>query len=46
MVVGENEVPTAVKIDVSDTEMHITAYEVDSWTVFDEYTIRKEAGNS
>ncbi len=46
VVVGENEVPTAVKIDVSDTEMHITAYEVDSWTVFDEYTIRKEAGNS
>ena len=46
VVVGENEVPTAVKIDVSDTEMHITAYEMDSWTIFDEYTIRKETGNS
>lgn len=42
VVVGENQVPTAVKIDVTDTEMHITAYEVDTWTVFDEYTIRKE----
>lgn len=41
-VVGGTEAPTAIRIDVTDEEMHIRAYAVDSWTVFDEYTIRKE----
>jgi hypothetical protein len=35
-------VPTALKIDVNQEELHLTAYLMDSWSVYDEYTIRKE----
>lgn len=34
--------PVALRIDLTDTELHLKAYEVDSWTMFDEYTIQKE----
>lgn len=34
--------PTAIRFDVTDTELHLRAYTVDNWTVCDEYTIRKE----
>ena len=39
---GQPEVPTALKIDVTENELHLTTYLVDSWSVYDEYTIRKE----
>lgn len=39
---GQPEVPVAIQIDVSDTELHMKAYLMDSWTLYDEYTIRKE----
>ena len=39
---GQPEVPTALKVDVTENDLHITTYLVDSWTVYDEYTIHKE----
>lgn len=39
---GQPEEPMALRIDLSDTELHLRAYTVDNWTVYDEYTIRKE----
>lgn len=39
---GQPEVPTALKVDVTDNELHLTTYLVDSWTVYDEYTIKKD----
>ena len=39
---GQPEVPVALKIDVKENELHLVAYLVDSWTIYDEYSIRKE----
>lgn len=39
---GQPEAPTAIRIDVTDKELHLRTYLVDSWTLYDEYTIRKE----
>ena len=41
-VQGQPETPVAIRIDVTENELHLTSYLVDSWTVYDEYTIRKE----
>ena len=37
---GQPEVPSAIRIDVTDTELHLRTYLADTWTVYDEYTIR------
>lgn len=42
MYQNKENVPTAIRIDITDTELHLRAYLVDSWTMCDEYTIRKE----
>lgn len=43
LVVQEQpETPMAIRIDITDSELHMTAYLVEDWTVYDEYTIRKE----
>ena len=34
--------PMALRFDVTDTELHMRAYQVDTWSVCDEYTIHKE----
>ena len=39
---GQPETPSAIRIDVTDKELHLRTYLVDSWTLYDEYTIRKE----
>lgn len=39
---GQPDTPMALRFDVTDTELHMRAYLMDSWTVYDEYTIRKE----
>lgn len=39
---GQPGVPSAIRIDVTDSELHLRTYLVDSWAVYDEYTIRKE----
>lgn len=39
---GQPEVPMALRVDITEQELHLRAYLVDSWTVYDEYTIRKE----
>ncbi len=39
---GQPEAPMASKIHVTDTELKLTTYVTDPWSVFDEYTIRKE----
>ena len=39
---GQPEEPMAIRFDVTDSELHLRAYTVDNWTVYDEYTIRKE----
>ena len=39
---GQPGVPSAIRIDITDNELHLRTYLVDSWTVYDEYTIRKE----
>ena len=39
---GQPYTPMALRFDVTDTELRLRAYLVDSWTVYDEYTIRKE----
>ena len=39
---GQPYAPVALRFDVTDTELRLRAYLVDSWTVYDEYTIRKE----
>ena len=39
---GQPEEPMALRIDLTDTDLHLRAYTVDNWTVYDEYTIRKE----
>ena len=41
VVEGQAHVPMALRFDVTDTELHLRAYLVDSWTVYDEYTIQK-----
>ena len=41
VVEGQPHVPMALRFDVTDTELHLRAYLVDSWTVYDEYTIQK-----
>ena len=33
--------PVALRIDVTDTVLHMRAYQVDTWEVIDEYTIQK-----
>ena len=33
--------PMALRFDVTDTELHMRAYQVDTWEVLDEYTIQK-----
>ena len=38
---GQPDTPMAMRIDVTDTELHLTAYLAESWTVYDEYTIQK-----
>jgi hypothetical protein len=42
MFQNQTNAPTAIRIDITDTELHLRAYLVDSWTLCDEYTIRKE----
>ncbi|MCI9306881.1 MAG: metallophosphoesterase family protein [Lachnospiraceae bacterium] len=39
---GQPEAPVAIRIDVTDKELHLQTYLVDTWTLYDEYTIRKE----
>lgn len=39
--VDENE-PIAMRIDITDQELHLRTYLVDTWNLCDEYTIRKE----
>lgn len=39
---GQPYAPMALRFDVTDTELHMRAYLVDNWTIYDEYTIRKE----
>lgn len=39
---GQPDTPVALRFDVTDTELHMRAYLMDGWTVYDEYTIRKE----
>lgn len=39
---GQPETPVAVRIDVTDKELHLRTYLVETWTLYDEYTIRKE----
>lgn len=39
---GQPEVPMALKIDVTENELHLAAYLMDSWTIYDEYTIHKD----
>ncbi len=36
--------PMALRFDVTDTELHMWAYQADTWALLDEYTIRKDAG--
>ena len=38
---GQPEKPMALRIDVTDTQLHLRAYVMDSWTLYDEYTIEK-----
>ena len=38
----EENVPVAIRFDVTNQELHFRTYLMDSWTVCDEYTIRKE----
>ena len=38
---GQPEKPMALRFDVTDTELHLRAYVLDSWTLYDEYTIQK-----
>ena len=39
---GQPETPTAIRIDVTGQELHLRTYLVENWSVYDEYTIRKE----
>ncbi len=39
---GQPETPVAMRIDVTDSELHLRTYLVEDWTLYDEYTIRKE----
>lgn len=39
---GQVNSPMGIRIDVTQEELHIRSYLVDTWTMFDEYTIRKE----
>ena len=38
----DENAPIAIRADVTENELHLRAYLVDSWTLCDEYTIRKE----
>ena len=38
---GQPYAPVAIRFDVTDTQLHMETYLVDSWTLFDEYTIEK-----
>ncbi len=42
---GQVNSPMGIRIDVDDEELHIRSYLVDTWTMFDEYTIRKDTEN-
>lgn len=39
---GQPEVPTAIQVDVGENTLKITTYLVDSWQVYDEYTLEKD----
>lgn len=39
---GQPEVPMASRIDITDTELKLTTYTTEPWSIYDEYTIRKE----
>lgn len=39
---GQPYTPMALRFDVTDTELHMRAYLMDTWTVYDEYTIQKD----
>lgn len=39
---GQPEVPTAIRVDVTDTTLKLTTYLMDSWQVYDEYTLEKD----
>lgn len=39
---GQPEVPTAIRVDVGENTIKLTTYLVDSWQVYDEYTIQKD----
>lgn len=39
---GQVNSPMGIRIDVNEEELHIRSYLVDTWTMFDEYTIRKD----
>ena len=41
VVQGQPEVPMAIRVDVTDTTLKLTAYLVDSWQVYDEITLQK-----
>lgn len=41
-VQGQPYAPMALKIDVTENEIHVMAYVVETWTVYDEYTIYKD----
>ena len=45
---GQPQKPMALRIDVTDTELHLRAYVMDSWSLYDEYTTQKtrQAANS
>lgn len=42
MMQGQPEVPTAIRVDVGENTLKITTYLVDSWQVYDEYTLEKD----
>lgn len=39
---GQPDTPMAIRFDVTDSELHLRAYLMDTWTVYDEYTIQKD----
>lgn len=41
VVQAQPEAPTAIRVDVTDHTLKLTAYLVDSWEVFDEITLQK-----
>ena len=39
---GQPETLTAMRVDVTDTTLTLTTYLMDSWQVYDQYTIQKD----